>query len=270
MKATAHWTEEERRRMAEQLSGVVNHIRIHLIDSRVFAEEVEPTGVLPIELTLERYRFAALAGNKLDAHCKQAQPRLASSRKLLFAGSNLLSGEAASENEQILNGWFGVAKQQWKLIYRASSYGFSADAFHTPCDGVCPTYVLVLSSQGYLSGGFSDVPWSRGDGKGRGRFTTSDKCFLFNLQNPNGSPPTRYECLKKMFAIAQHAHFGPVFGAGADLSIADRCDINDQSYSNFPHTYGHASSNVETRREETLCGSYYFTVIDYEVFTLTD
>ena len=265
MQPTQHWTEEERSRVNQQLSGVINHIRILLIDSQVFAEEVEPTGVVPIELSLERYRFAALAANKHDTNelNKRVQPRLAPLMKHLFANSKLLS--TLGDKEQILNEWFGVPKQPWKLIFRASSHDFSADAFHTHCDGVSPTYVLILGSQGYLSGGFSDVPWSRGDGKGRGRYAASEKAFLFSLHCPDKTTPVRYDIKKKMFAIAHHANFGPVFGAGADLSIADHCHMSDASYSNLPHSYdGESASNV------SLFGNYNFTVIDYEVFTLTD
>lgn len=54
---TQHWTEEERVRVCQHLSGVINHVRLLLIDSQVFAEEVEPTGAVPIELSLERYEF---------------------------------------------------------------------------------------------------------------------------------------------------------------------------------------------------------------------
>ena len=38
----------------QALDGVVNKVKFMLIDSRVFAEEVEPTGVVPMELSLER------------------------------------------------------------------------------------------------------------------------------------------------------------------------------------------------------------------------
>lgn len=63
---TVHWTEEERSRVCQHLSGVMGHVRLLLIDSQVFAEEVEPTGAVPMELSLERYRLAALqTSNKL-------------------------------------------------------------------------------------------------------------------------------------------------------------------------------------------------------------
>jgi hypothetical protein len=54
------WTEKERAAMRVALHGVVQHVRLLAIDSAVFAEEVEPTGAVPIELSLERYRQAAL------------------------------------------------------------------------------------------------------------------------------------------------------------------------------------------------------------------
>lgn len=56
-KPTQHWSEEERARVCQHLAGVINHVRLLLIDSQVFAEEVEPTGAVPIELSLERYRY---------------------------------------------------------------------------------------------------------------------------------------------------------------------------------------------------------------------
>ena len=40
--------------MLQALEGVVNKVKFMLIDSRVFADEVEPTGVVPMELSLEK------------------------------------------------------------------------------------------------------------------------------------------------------------------------------------------------------------------------
>ena len=34
---------------------MIEHIKLLLIDSTVYAEEVEPTGVVPMEVSLERY-----------------------------------------------------------------------------------------------------------------------------------------------------------------------------------------------------------------------
>lgn len=61
---TALWSEDERARVCRHLSGVMSHVRLLLIDSKFFAEEVEPTGAVPMELLLERYRHAALNSQK--------------------------------------------------------------------------------------------------------------------------------------------------------------------------------------------------------------
>ena len=44
------WSEDERKRMTAQLAGVIDHVRLLQIDSQVFAEEVEPTGAVPIQI----------------------------------------------------------------------------------------------------------------------------------------------------------------------------------------------------------------------------
>lgn len=152
---TAHWSEEERARVCQHLSPIIGHVRILLIDSQVFAEEVEPTKLLPIEISLERYRFAALQTNKVPGGAvpdvdKRLQPRLSIN---LFPGSNILKNDKI-QFQSTLNGWIGTnSKQSWRLVYRASLHGFSASAFHRHCDGIAPLIVVALVS----SEVFSDI-----------------------------------------------------------------------------------------------------------------
>lgn len=117
-----------------------------LLDSRVFAEEVEPTGAVPMELSLERYRNAALPNKYQDPSGEpRLRPRMSPH---LFPGTQILSQDK-SHYQRILNTWFGQPTQTWKLIYRASSHGYSASAFHRHCDGICPAFVIILVS-GYI------------------------------------------------------------------------------------------------------------------------
>lgn len=57
---------------------------------------------------------------------------------------------------------------------------------------------------------------------------------------------------------------GPIFGAGADLQIANACNTNMDSYSNLPHSYD-GGNNASS---SSLFGDYNFTIIEYEVYTL--
>lgn len=188
---------------------MIHHVRILLIDSQVFAEEVEPTGAVPMEISLERYRFAALPNKFSNSEDRRIQPR--TSLKL-FHGSQILVRDKL-QFQRILNSWYGSQKQMWRLIYRASTHGYSAESFHHHCDGHAPTFVVVLGQNGLLCGGFSDVPWGKSpSNSNRGRYVSSEKAFLFTLINNVDMPPTKFEVSKKMFAVVHHQDYGKIQG----------------------------------------------------------
>lgn len=197
---TAHWTEEERARVCQHLSGVMGHVRLLLIDSQVFAEEVEPTGAVPMELSLERYRYAALHANKMIDNDKRLQPRLTVAINM-FPGSQILRNDK-TPLQNVLNGWFGVPKQSWRLVFRASTHGYDSGTFHRYCDGVAPCMVIGLGSHGEISGGFTDVAWAKTSRKGG--YVHSERAFLFSLNPANGEQPTKFDIVKKPYAICYH------------------------------------------------------------------
>ncbi|XP_049874590.1 uncharacterized protein LOC126372757 [Pectinophora gossypiella] len=250
-----HWAEEERARVLAHLAPLMAHVRLLLIDSAVFAEEVEPTGAVPMELSLERYRRAALtaapAAHRHD-HDKRVTPRLAVN---MFAGSLILQQDK-SAFQAVINNWCGTPKQSWRLIFRASTHGYSSAAFHAACDGVAPVLVLVAPARGPPLGGYSDAAWAGGTAAG---YVPAERGCLFTL----GDPPTKYPLLKKAVALCYHPDCGPIFGAGADLLISNNCNTNSDSYSNL-HSYGDPAAGAAP---VSLAPDYNFTVLDYEVFT---
>jgi len=304
-KAPQVWSEEERSFIRRSLDGIVEHIRILQIDSTVFAEEVEPTGAIPMELTLERYRQAAFAdkstrdqrqrqedrmgqgddqsrsgrGHRRDdqsggralsrprdeANLNRLNPRAEMGNNMRdgsnqFHGSSILSSiqNPTLDYSNILNCWYGNPHQAWTVIFRASEHNFQAAAFHDQCSGAAPSYILVKSDTGYVSGGFTDIPWSRPTGKGR--YVASENSFLFSLSSPTRRQPRKFNIKKKLFGVSHHPDCGPVFGAGADLFICDECDKVGDSYSNLPHSYdGDQASST------CLMGEYSFLVEEYEV-----
>lgn len=94
-----------------------------------------------------------------------------------------------------------MAKQNWRLIYRASTHGSSASNFHRYCDGVAPVFVIARGTNGEISGGFSDVAWATTNLKGG--YIHSERAFLFALCT-NTEPPTKYDIIKKPYAICYH------------------------------------------------------------------
>ena len=123
----------------------------------------------------------------------------------------------------LLNNWVGRPNQAWNVIFRASEYQFLASAFHSQCDGAGPTIVIVKSDTGYICGGYTEVPWSSSPA-GKGRYVSSEHSFLFSLHAPNGPAVRKFDIKKKLFAVSHHPNCGPIFGAGADLFIADNCN----------------------------------------------
>ena len=72
------------------------------------------------------------------------------------------------------------------------------------------------------------------------------------------------------YAIYTDYGYGPTFGGGHDIYIANNAHSNTNSYTNFgftyqpPSGYSYSSSNTQA----LLAGSYSFTVSEVEVFYL--
>lgn len=76
-----------------------------------------------------------------------------------FQESEILTSE---EHQNILKGWLPSDVQgQWRLLFRASRDGFTADAFHSKCDNKGPTVTIVKSGKN-IFGGFTEQPWTTG------------------------------------------------------------------------------------------------------------
>lgn len=85
------WTEEHRRLIQDALQGVLEHIRVMEISSEVFAREVEPTGLLPMEMTLAHYRNASEHGSGCGIDGDITSPRGGVQEP--FADSAILEGQ---------------------------------------------------------------------------------------------------------------------------------------------------------------------------------
>lgn len=121
-----------------------------MVKGKVFAEEVEPTGAVPMEFVLERYRHAALNTSKSSVSYSTSSNQFMEGERLRAHMSiNFFQGTTILKNDKLplqitLNEWFGTPKQNWQLIYKASAHNFSASMFHKLCDGVAPLYIIVM------------------------------------------------------------------------------------------------------------------------------
>lgn len=139
-KPISNWTMQEKNFVKEALQGLLEHIKFLLIDGKVFAEEVEPTGIVPVTLALERYRLSALPQTSKSIQDPRTQPRACLK---LFLNTKILSGSNRVHLQRLINSWLGEQKQKWKLVYRASRDGYRASDFHRICDGYAPTCIII-------------------------------------------------------------------------------------------------------------------------------
>jgi len=49
---------------------------------------------------------------------------------------------------------------RFDLIYRSSRDGFHSKNFHWKCDGKGPTFCLIKSKTGIISGGYTPIEWT--------------------------------------------------------------------------------------------------------------
>lgn len=181
-------------------------------------------------------------------------------QKQFYLGSEILS----SEHQLQLNKFYGVNNQQWRLIYRASRDGFTAQSFHKRCDDCSPTMSVIKSSSGYVFGGFTTVPWSS---------THQDKsdarAFLFTLENPHRIKPTKYVINERSaaFAISHRKTNGPTFGSthngGSDIHLQDPFNMSGSRIF-FPRTY----IDTTSKGRITFTGDSHFSCKDVEIFLL--
>jgi hypothetical protein len=171
----------------------------------------------------------------------------------IFSNGTLLQHEHKTK----LNEFYGKINQRWELIYKASRDGFDANAFHTRCDNKGPTMTIIQSNNNYLFGGYTSIPWTSD-----GSYKNDTTAFLFTLTNPHNIPPTKYLIkLGGTKAVYHNGGYGPTFGGGHDIHLANASNSN---YTNFSKHY----TDTTGQGNNTFTGARDFTTADIEVFQL--
>lgn len=96
--------------------------------------------------------------------CNNNEVRLKLSKYYLKNPSTYLAETTLvnAKYDDTLKRWLGKYRE-WKLIYRASECGYSAEAFHSYCDDQGPTVIVIKSTDGWIFGGYTTQSW-----KGKG------------------------------------------------------------------------------------------------------
>ncbi len=131
------------------------------------------------------------------------------------------------------------------LLYRATTDGFEAKAFHAKCDGKENTITIIKTNGNYVFGGYSAAKWNS-----NGTDISDAKAFIFSLRRNGISCNHKFRIKDVKYSIYGHPSYGPTFG---DIVIKDKSNINIGSYSNLGRSYHYPPENVD--KESFLAGS---------------
>jgi hypothetical protein len=155
-----------------------------------------------------------------------------------------------------------VPAKKLELLYRGAQHGWKTADFHRICDNQEPT-VTVVQVGARLFGGYTSRPWTGGTGG----YQQAEGAFLFRLTDGTmaGAQPVMLPCSELTNGVYDNDSYGPVFGRGHDIHIADNAGNNSESYSNGGYSFtlpaGHTGE-----KHTFLAGSRNFTPSEIEVF----
>jgi hypothetical protein len=146
---------------------------------------------------------------------------------------------------------------QLSLLYRATRDGFESSQFHKHCDNFPNTLTIIKSSTGSIFGGFTSQMWDSLENC----YKIDDKAFLFSFRN-HENRKQKIPVANPNQAIFNSAAFGPTFGNGYDIFIANMANTNRLSFSILGNSYKIDCQNPRS----FLAGAQHFHVSEIEVF----
>ena len=117
--------------------------------------------------------------------------------------------------------------KELKKLYQATIDGDEALDFHSKCDGIPNTLVLIKSAENRRFGGFTTQIWESSDQK----WKDDENAFLFCLDKK-----TIYPYKNDGKAISCSKYTGPIFGDGPNIFIGN-CSLQGRN-SDVNHSSG--------------------------------
>ncbi len=182
--------------------------------------------------------------------------------KIKFAKQTFETTNILNDEEKILiSEWIHPKKVlKFNMVFNTNKDGSSASTFHYYCDGVSPTVTIVRDTNGNKFGGYTTSTWNQ-PGPG-GSYARDQNAFIFNL-----SKKIKYLQTDKFVqnSICRNNGYGPTFGGGYCLNLADSCTGNTSSYTNT-----HSSYKTDSKNLIGNSGSTSFQVTYYEVYHVVE
>jgi len=121
---------------------------------------------------------------------------------------------------------------------------------------------VVKATTGYIAGGYASVSWASS-----GSYVSDSNAFLFTLTNPRNMS-LKLAITDSTKALYDYTSYGPTFGGGHDLRLADASNTNTNSYM-YSYSYSYPNGNSGFSGGLFMLGASYFQVAEVEVFLVT-
>jgi hypothetical protein len=141
--------------------------------------------------------------------------------------------------------------------------GFRSSDFHRKCDFHSNAITIILTTKGFIFGGFTPVVWDWSSARKPDSTQTS---FLFSLKNPHTSEAKKFPMKSSSNAIYCLSSHGPVFAGNCDIVVQDRCN---ESTSNSTSLGGAYVNDTGIDGQKVFTGECNFTVKEIEVFSIS-
>ncbi|CAG8686971.1 4004_t:CDS:1, partial [Dentiscutata heterogama] len=146
---------------------------------------------------------------------------------------------------------FGDNPYELNLLLRGSVVGFSSKHFHTFCDNIPGTVIVMkILGTGEIIGGYNPLVWPSDDSF---KWLSTEDSFIFTLRNQKLSTSIISRVNNVNMAIGCSSSHGPYFGNNFYKITAKK------SKKWFYNDNGNYSIPIRANHES-------FTVVDYEVF----
>ena len=147
--------------------------------------------------------------------------------------------------------------KELKKLYQATIDGDGAINFHSRCDNIPNTLVLIKSAGNRRFGGFTSVQWSS---PSSGEYKDDPNSFLFSLDKQK-----IYSYNKNGKAIYCNKDYGPKFGNGTDIGISQHGIQEKHLWTNESTTSCSYNYNGDKNALSESGGSCIYAA-EYEVF----
>jgi hypothetical protein len=148
------------------------------------------------------------------------------------------------------------------LLYRGSADGFAGPNFHSKCDSQTNTITIILTTDGFIFGGFTPIAW---DSNKSWKPDNTGNSFVFSVKNPHNIKFKTFVVPNSPNTLHCHGSYGPTFGPCHDIYVANGCNANNSSYTKLGCTYPNTTGIGE---KQIFTGQQNFMVKEIAVFSI--